>query len=168
MSYIPITSDEITTGKPVANTTQTKIKDNFDDHEDRIDALEGGSAVAYPPIVLSVNGYYGDLAAYDDVCFTTPNFDLTITGIRLEIKGAGSSGTTTIDIKKKSGVGAFASVLTTLPSVAFSAGNYAVSTNAVLDSGQVSVLAGDFLRLDITTVQTGGRGFIVRIDYTKT
>ena len=57
MSYTAINSGEIESGKPVRADTQTKIKENFDDHESRILAVETGAATVYPPIILRVNGY---------------------------------------------------------------------------------------------------------------
>lgn len=167
MAFIPITTEEITTGKPVANTTQTKIKDNFDNHEDRITSLESGGAVEYQPIILSVQGYYGDLGTYTGAVITTIGFDIIVTGIRLIIKEAGSGGTTACDLQVMPPAGSFATVLTTQPSVASSAGNYATSSNGVLDPAETTILAGSIVRLDITSSQSGGKGFIVRIDYVK-
>lgn len=167
MSFNSITTTEIATGKPVASTTQTKYKDNFDDHESRLLDLENGSAVAYPPINLAVYGYYGDQGAADGWVKYDFNFNGTITGARLIIDNAGTAGTTEIDLKIKSGVAAYASIFTTRPSVAFGAGNDATSSNQVLDATKVNFLAGDILRLDTTSVQTNGKSFRVRIDYTK-
>jgi hypothetical protein len=119
MAYNPVSGTEIETGKPVTNTTLTKVKDNFEDHEDRIEDLEGGSAVDYPPIELFIGGYYGDQGAATGWVKYVPNFDMTITGVRLYIDVAGSAGTTEIDLQVKSGVNPYASIFTTLPSVAF-------------------------------------------------
>lgn len=166
MAYSAITTSEIATGQPVANTTQTKIKDNFADHETRILALEGGSSVAYPPIIMGVQGYYGDQGPADSWEKFIPNFALTITGIRLYIDQAGTAGSTEIDVQVKRS-GSYSSCFTTRPSVAFGAGNDAVSTNQVLDPTKVSVQAGEIIRLDTTAVQTNGHTFYVRIDYTK-
>lgn len=168
MAFIPLTTNEIATGNPVANTTQTKIKDNFEDHEARLIAVESGGVVSYPPIVLRVNHYYDQFGAETGLLKTVTNFAITITGVRLYIDQAGTAGTTTIDIKVKSGAGAFTSILTTLPSVAFGAGNDTVSVNGVLDATKVNLSAGDIIRLDTTSVQTLGKGFTVRIDYNKT
>lgn len=168
MSFTSITSGEIQSGKPVRSDTQTKIKDNFEDHESRLQSLEGGSATTYPPLIMRVNGFYGLYGATNALIKTTTNFPITITGVRVLIDQAGSSGTTEIDLKVKSGVGAFTSILLTKPSVNFSAGNDAISSNAVLDATKVDLLAGDIIQLDLTSVQTAGDGFLVRIDYNRT
>ena len=168
MAYVEITSGEITSGEPVTNGTQTKIKDNLIAHESRITSLEGGSAVVYAPIIFRVNGQYDTLGATSGVLKTVANFNLTITGVRIYIDTSGSSGTTEIDIKYSRSGGAYTSILTTKPSVAYSAGHDAVSSNAILDVSQVNLQTGDIIRLDTTSVQTAGRSFMVRIDFSKT
>jgi hypothetical protein len=163
MSFTAITSGEITSGKPVAATTQTKIKDNFDDHEQRLLDVEAANS-AFPPIILRVNGFYGSKTG---LLKTTANFSFTITGIRILIDQAGSAGDTEIDIQRKRGVGAYESVLSALPSVDFSAGNDALSSNATLNPTKTDIEPGDIIRLDLTSHQTDGNGFLVRIDYNR-
>lgn len=167
MSYTPITSTEIETGAPVSNTTQTKIKDNLDSLEERVSVVENGGAVIYPPIIFRVNGLY-ESAVGQRIVKTTANFNLAITGVRLIIDTAGTSGTTEVNLLYKRGAGAYTSVLTTRPSVAFGAGNDAVSSNTVLNPGEVNIQTGDILAIDLTSVQTNGRSFMVRVDYNKT
>lgn len=167
MAFITLTTTEIGTGKPTTNSALTKVKDNFDNHESRLIAVESGGAVTYPPIIMRVNGYYAGKNLTDGLLKTTLNFNLTITGVRLIIDVAGSSGTTEIDLEYKRGVGSWTSIFTTKPSVVYSAGNDASSSNAVLDTSKVALEAGDFLRLDLKSVQTAGNSFMVRIDYVK-
>jgi hypothetical protein len=163
MPFDPINTTEIESGKPVASTTQTKIKENFDDHESRIQTLEGGSAV-YPPIVFRVNG---TPEVITNVFKTTTNFSFTITGARLLIDEAGSAGTLEVNILRKRGAGSYETIFTTRPSVAYTAGDDALSSNAVLDASKVDIEAGDILRMDITSIQTDGKNFLVRIDYSR-
>jgi hypothetical protein len=167
MAYVPINASEITTGEPVTNTTQTKIKDNANNHETRILSLEGGGNTIYPPIILRVNGTYNG-CVYESILKTTLNFNLVITGIRLLIDTAGTSGTTEVNLKYKRGAGSWVNILTTNPSVIYSAGNDALSTNAVLNTSNVNLQAGDIVRLDMISAQSGARGFLVRIDFNKT
>ena len=172
MSFTSISSSAVQAGQPVTNTVMGQVKDNFDDHESRLQVIESGAGTTYPPIILSARGPYYVGGAVNNVTKTTTNFPIIITGVRLLIDQAGSSGTTQVDIKVKSGVGAFTSMLTTLPAVPSSAGNDALSgtaagsTAAVLNSSYTTLAAGDEIRLDLTSVQTGGVGFLVRIDYT--
>jgi hypothetical protein len=169
MPFIPISPAEIAVGEPVSNASQTKIRENFDNHEARILGVETGASTVYPPLVFRVNGFYGTMGAYSRVVETTANFDMTITGIRLLIDEAGSSGTTEINILRKRGAGAPVSLLTTRPSLTSAAGNDSISTNGVLNVDNVSILAGDRIRLDFTSTQAGNaKGLLVRIDYNKT
>lgn len=170
MAYIEISSAEIVTGKPVSNNTQTKIKDNFIAHETRITSLEGGSAVVYPPIIMRVGGIVSDLSVSDrtGILKTTMNFNLSLTGVRLLVDRAGVSGTMEIDLLYSRAGGAYTSVLSTKPTVVYSAGNDAISSDAVLNPSQVDLQAGDILRLDITSVQSMNKNIMVRIDFTKT
>ena len=167
MGFVALTATEIETGKPVANTTWTKTKDNFDNLDARATALEGGATTVYPPIIFRVNGNYSG-CVYENILKTTLNFNITITGIRILIDSCGFSGTTEITMKWKRAAGAWTSLLTTNPSVAYTAGSDALSTNAVLNSSNVNLLAGDILRLDMVSTQAKGRGFLVRVDYNKT
>lgn len=167
-SYVTLNPTEIATGKPVSTTVATKIKDNFDNHEERLESLEGGSAVTYPPIIMRVDGYYADLDGITNVLKTVTNFNLTILGIKLYIDIAGTSDSTEIDILKSSNAGAsWTSIFNTKPSISYSAGNDAISSNEVLNSGQVDLSSGDLIRLDVTNTQANGRTFYVRIDYER-
>ncbi len=163
MSFTPITTGEIASGEPVASTTQTKIKENFDDHESRLGVVETAS-VTFVPIILGVNGVP---FVMDGVLKTTTNFSLTVTGIRILVDQAGSAGTLEIDVQRKRGVGAWESIFTVLPSIAYTAGDDALSSAGTLDVDVVDVEAGDILRLDITSIQTDMRNFLVRIDYNR-
>lgn len=165
MAFTPIGSTEIESGKPVTTSTQGKIKDNFDDHEERISVIESGTATTYPPLIFRVSGNYSVAGAVDGVLKTTTNFPIQVTGVRLLIDTAGSGGTTEIDVKYKRGVAAYTSILTTKPSVASSSGNDALSSNGVVNPSHDTLQAGDIIRLDLTSVQTNGVGFTVRIDY---
>lgn len=173
MSFTALNTGEVASAQPVTTTLLDKIRTNFDDHEDRITAVED-SLSEDPPIILRVNGYYSALGASSSSTYypngllkTTLNLDITITGVRLIIDDAGSGGTTEIDLKYKRGVGAYTSIFSTKPSVASGAGDDATSSNAVLD-GTIELEAGDIIKLDTTSVQTNGRGFMVRIDFNRT
>lgn len=167
MAFTSLTTDEISVGEAVKNSTLTKIKDDLDDLNTRVTALD--LSIAEAPIVFRVSGYYSNLGSNERTAIleTTCNYDLTITGVYVICDTAGSSGTTEVDLKHNTS-GSFVTVFTTKPSVAYSAGNDAVSSNAVLNSGAVNVSAGKILQLSITSAQTGGKNFIVRVDYIKT
>lgn len=165
MAFTPINSTDVESGKPASTTVLGQVKDNFDDHEDRIVLLESGVGQTFPPLVFRVGGPYGAYGARTALLKTTTNFAIEIIGVRLLVDVAGTTGTTEIDIKRKSGGGSFTSIFTTKPSLSYTAGNDSISNNAVLDSSQVTLSAGDILQLDLTSVQSFARGFTVRIDY---
>lgn len=169
MAFTSLTTQEISTGEPVTNSTMTKVKDNFDNLNTRTTSLEGGSNTIYPPILMRVNGNAAKLSLpYTGFLKTTMNFNITITGVRIITDIAGSSGSTEIDLKFKRGANPYTSIFTSLPTVSHSVGNDAASVNGVLNPTYVDLQTGDILRLDITGVQTAGKNFIVRIDYVKT
>lgn len=172
MAFIPITTEEITTGEPVSSSTQTKIKNNFDNIDNRITSLEGGGNTIYPPLIMRVNGTYGEPGDLqipaNNILATTLNFNISITGVRIIIDKAGVSGQTEIDIKYKRGPGTFTSIFSTKPSISYSEGDYATSTNAVLNPSEVNLAAGDILALSITEAQMRAIGMTIRIDYSKT
>jgi len=169
MPFTNLTTGEISTGEPVSNGTMTKVKDNFDNLNTRVTAVEGGSNTVYPPMILRVNGNAAKLATpYNGFLKTTCNFNLTVTGVRIITDVAGSSGSTEIDIKFKRGSDPYTSIFSTKPLLSYTAGNDAVSTNAILNPTYVNLQTGDIIRLDITGVQTAGKNFMVRIDYVKT
>jgi hypothetical protein len=167
MAYDDVTSTEIASGKPVATTVLGKVKDNFIDHEERLQELESGSAVDYPSITMGIDGFYGDQGPATHWDQEFPNFDLTIVGARLIIDVAGISGTTEIDILVKPPAGAFTSIYSTKPSASYTDGDGFITTNQILDPTKVSVPAGSVIRLDTTSVQTNGQNCYVRLDYTK-
>ena len=170
MAYIALKSTEVAAGKPTTSSLLTKVKDNLIDHETRITSVETGATTVYPPIIMSVSGPYADFTTPQRtaVLKTTTNFALLITGARLIIDSPGSSGSTQVDILKKTGSGAWFSIFTTKPSVLSSSGADALSTDGVLDATRVNIAAGDLIRLDLTSVQGGvPNGFFVRLDYNK-
>lgn len=167
MAFTTIPTSIIQSGDPVIQELwDTYVKDNLDDHESRIVGLEGGSNVVYPPFFWNVSGQYETSVPLVNTGMIRLNFSLTVLAGRLLIKTAGTSGTTEIDFLYKRGASAFTSIFSTKPSVAFGAGDYAVSTNGILSV--TSLLAGDILRMDITTTQSGApNGLVGFLEFEK-
>ena len=163
MAYNPLLNAEIEAGDPVTQDLWDKAQDNFDDHESRIVSLEGGSAVAYLPLVWGARSLYW---VRDDIGIYRLPFGVNLLACRLLVVTAGSSGSTQIDIKKKTSAGAWTSVFSTLPSVPHTDGNFAISTNAVFSI--TTLAAADLVRCDITTVQGGSpNGIQVFLEFEK-
>jgi hypothetical protein len=104
--------------------------------------------------------YYQQALPKTGMSYQRLDFPVTLTSVYLFVVNAGSSGTLEVDVQYKRGGGAFTSIFGTKPSVAFGAGDYAVSSNAVLTT--TALLTNDILRLDITGAQIGNTGFEVR------
>lgn len=163
-----ILDSEIEVGKPLKKSLFTKIQHNLDLHEQRIGDNAAGVAGTLP-LILRVNGDYALLTPTQkaNVLKTTFGADIIITNIFLYIDEAGTSGTTEIDILTNTTAGpSYTTVFSTKASADFGDGDDFVSTDGVLDSGNVAIDAGDILKLAITDSQVGANGFMVRIDYT--
>jgi len=167
MAYVTIPSTIIEAGDPVTQELFTQVKDNLDDLNTRVLALEAGSAVTYPSLSFDIIGPFEQAVPLLGATYRRIDFNMTVLAGRVSVITAGSSGTTQIDILYKRGAGAFTSIFTTKPSLSSAAGNFSTSTNGVLDS-PVSLLAGDFLRLDVLTTQAGDPSTLIGfIQYEK-
>ncbi len=168
MAYATIPTDIIEAGDPVTQVLMnTFIKNNFDDHEARLIALEGGSAVAYVPFFWHVNGFYGTNVPVTNAGVIRLPFNIQVLGARVLAIVAGSSGSTEVDFLFKRGAAAYVSLVSTRPSVASAAGDNAVSTNVVISTSALET--SDLLRMDITAAQGGEPKAIVGIiEFQKT
>lgn len=167
MAFTTIPSALINVGKAIKKEIFTYVKDNFDDHESRLNTLEAGGA--------SVIEVFNDLVSVSSadtytgvdyfVCFSPTTIDTV--EIRIFAKGSITSGTLEVDILKSTSdtdPTNFSSIMTTKPSIDFSiASNYSKSTNAVINSAVSSLNQGDILRLDITSIPTGLSEFIITV-----
>ena len=149
MSFVVINSSEIEAGDPVTQELFAKVKDSFDNHETRIQTVEAATLSAFP-IKFEVISAYASPAT-TGIIYERIFHNITLTSGKIFVVDAGVSGTTEIDIKYKRGVGAFTSIFSVVPSVAFGLGDNYLSTNGVLSTAEI--LSGDILRLDITTGQ---------------
>jgi len=124
--------------------------------DDRVDALASNNS-----IVFEADGYYAAPGIMDNIIITKITKPITVTAAVLTCITVGSSGSTTVDVKFKRGVGAWTSILSVVPSVPFGAGDNSDSatgagaTAAVVNATYKDLLAGDLLRIDTTAVQGG-------------
>ena len=174
MAFTSLTTTQVAPGQPVTGTLMGTIKTDLDDHQARLTTLEGGSSTVYAPIILTVMGHYDILGAVNDLVRTTCNFNLQIIGAYIITDVAGTSGTLQVDLKFRrlsATVGqpgyVWTSIFTTQPLIAYSAGSDAISASGTINATYSTLLAGDLLRLDTTSVQNYGRGFFVRLDFNK-
>lgn len=163
MSFITLNPAQIAAAEPVTQDLFELIKDDLDDHESRILDVEAATISTFP-IEFLVKGHYWKLGGGQlGVAFVRAEFNLTLTAARLFVVDDGSSGTLQIDVQKKRGAGAFATIFSTQPSVVQGGGDYQTSTNAAFSDTDID--AGDILRLDITTVMDDNEDFQVYLPY---
>ncbi len=167
MAFDPIEQAKIQAGQPVTQDLFGKTRTNFNDHETRILTLEGAIG-AFLPIEMNHFGAYSLLSDKVGLVFYNRiTFGLTVNAGRVVAHTAGVSGDLEIDILFKRGVAAFVSIFSTLPKVNFSVGDLGIGTG-VLDPGEVSLLAGDILRLDLVSSQADGLGLTGIVEFSKT
>jgi hypothetical protein len=159
MTYTTINSSSIEVGDPLKKELFDLIKDNFDDHEARLNALAISAGKVEIFLYDLVNGSNFStetgLAYYQAI----ETFTITNAAIRIYTKGS-LTGAVEIDIKKSTtnmDSASFTTIFTTKPKITYSgASDYDTSTNQVFNSGQISINPGDILRLDITEAPGGG------------
>lgn len=154
MPYQPINDSEIEVGKPIKHELFKKIQNSLNDHEQAINALSIGAS---PIEVFNVDVVNATAAPtltgmLHHKCF----IGFTVSTVELQIfeKGSISSGVIEIDIKKNTTLDdiGMTSILDVKPSINFAtASDYDVSAG-VLNTSLQTVNAGDFLRLDITSL----------------
>jgi len=158
-----ITTTEIQAGKPTTTSLFNKIKGNDDDHETRINAVEvqGNRIVIFDEIVVNAAQYNSGTGIEEIGLWRSP-ISMNITQAVIHVLEAGTSGTWEYDLKKSSTLGGvFASMFTTKPSVVFSAGDNVSSSNAVFSDNSVS--QGDFIKLDLTGLQSPARRIQIEV-----
>ena len=79
---------------------------------------------------------------------------------------SGTSGTLELDIKKGSSLGALTTMLSTNPSVVYTAGNYATSSNVVFDS--TAIATNDWLVIDTISLQNTRSQYHIQVEANAT
>jgi hypothetical protein len=132
----------------------TRFNDNFE------------AKTLYLPLV-----WYGDAnhqtLPIDGAIQTIIKNDLLILDCELFVPTAGSAGTLEIDIEYKDGAAAWQSIFSTKPSILYSAGSLASSTNGVVDTLYDELDTGFMLRMNIDQYQTNLEGFYAMLTCTQ-
>lgn len=156
--FQPILDSWVQVGKALIREMFLRIKNNFNDHESRINTLEFSAVrltVFNDDVIINSNSI-----TYTGVAFFSSPFDFILQSAEVQLLGKGgiTTGTLEIDFKKNtspSDVG-MASVFTTRPSINFAtATEFEVSTNQVFDGLQSQINIGDVIRFDITSLPSG-------------
>jgi hypothetical protein len=139
-------------GQVIDQTWFNVLKTALDTAWDDIAAIEAWSNT----IDFVVKGRYN--------LFTTPRdqllvlrapYNLRLTAAKIVTVSVGASGTTTVSFQRKRGAGAWTDLCSTNPSVVYTAGALAVSTNGVIDTNYRDVDAGDLICLNLDGAQSG-------------
>jgi hypothetical protein len=154
MAYTELPLAIIAVGKAIKREIFTTIRSDLIDHETRITALSLGTA----PIEVWNNTVLNASSASTmtglDYYRAITNFTISRVEIEIFEKGIITSGVLSIDIEKGNTMdaGSMTSVLSVQPSIDFStASDYAIATGTLNVSNQ-TVSAGQFLRLDVTSL----------------
>lgn len=160
MAFVAFNNSEIAPSEPNKTELWQKTKDNFDDHETRINATEAATQ-NFPPMgfVISGPGYVAD-----DIKTIRVPFDITVLGARVTVvQTDGSGGSFTCDLQSNNG-GPFSSILNSVITLASGGGRGATATASGISTPSLN--EGDLIRLDIDAVMTGSPdGFHVDIQY---
>jgi hypothetical protein len=157
MAFTSISSSLYNVGKPIIKNLFTLIKTNLDDLDTRVSAVEIGSAKINVFDFTIINA--ASASTMTGIAYFRATQNFTLTGAELQTFEHGSlTGTLEVDCKVNSTPDdtGMTSVFTTLPSIAMAAADYTVSINQVFDGGQISISSGDIIRLDVTSMPTGG------------
>lgn len=156
MAYIAFTDSEIEVSKAIKQELFQKMKDNFQDHEDRLVlTLQNASKIEVLNADVRIGSYASGVTG---IIYHEALQDMTLVECAIQIfdKNGISAGILSIDVKKNStpnNVG-MATVFTTAPSINFATAlDYARDT-ATFNLNQ-TVVKGEILRLDIISLPVG-------------
>lgn len=159
MAYTTIDPNSIEVGDALKKELFDLIKSNEDDLDSRITTLSVGAKKVELFKYMLLNGSTFSTATGLDYYQAIETFTITSAEIRIFEKGS-LTGSIEIDVKKSTtdmDSASFTSIFTTKPKIILaSAADYDTSTNQVFNSGQIAMVAGDILRLDITIAPTNG------------
>ena len=162
MAFTTIPDSIISVGKSITRTLfKTYIKDNLDDLDSRITTVEGaaGKIVVFDEVVINASALSsGGTVTGLDMWRASADFSLTDAKVYIFTKGS-LTGNLEFDIQKSSSADftSSVSVFTTKPKIVYStASDYDESSNAVFDGTNKEISAGDYLRLDVSELTSGG------------
>lgn len=154
MAFTTLDPNLLDVGDPTKKEIFDTLKSNQDDLNTRLTSQEQGAGkiVVFNDLVVNASS----ASTLTGLAFFRANADFSLIDAKVSIFTVGSlTGTLEFDIKKNSSLDptGMVTVFTTRPSIDLgTASDFDESTNAVFDSGQISVSDGDYLRLDITSL----------------
>lgn len=151
MPFVPINPATIEVGDPITKELFDLIKNNFEDHESRLQILSGGSgkiSLMNEDIHIGVGGDLVGVLYYEVI----QNCIITEAAIQLFEKAPATIGTLSIDIKKNTTTDptGFNTVFSTPPSIDIATALDYQRTTGLINSAAQALAVGEILRLDIT------------------
>lgn len=166
MAYSPIDLSTIKVGDPIKKELLDKIRNNFQDHEERIQIIAGGSGkislINEDAYVLS--NASGQLTG----CFFVEVIQaciITEGSIQLFAKGSATSGSLTVDVKKNTTTNpsGFNTIFSTPPTLNMAvAADYSKNAGIVNPAAQ-ALAVGDILRVDILGLPSALKRFRINL-----
>lgn len=163
MAYTPIPTGSIRVGDPITKELWDLLRSNFEDHEERLTVLGGGSgkiSLFNTDIKIGSNasGILTGVLYYEVLqsCIITEG------AIRLFTKSPATTGSLTVDIKKNTSTNpsGFNSIFSVAPTISMAAADYSRNAGTINPAMQ-TLNVGDILRVDITALPAGLQRFML-------
>ena len=162
MAFNTIPSSIIAVGKAITNTLMSfYIKDSLDDLDSRMTVVEAaqGKVIPFDEIVYNASSFSSGGTATGLAYWRSPS-GFTMTDAKLYIFTKGSlTGNLELDVQvsSSSDFTSSVSIFTTKPKIVYStASDYDESANVVFDLTNKVISEGEYLRLDLTALPSGG------------
>lgn len=172
MAFTSISSSLIQVGKALKKELFDTIKDNFDDHESRINGIELG-ANKVEVFNFEVMGFINNYTSTELTQIGThrATSDFTLIEVKLTLMNAASGSTSTtsgvlsIDLQKSDDNGAtWATVLSGLPEIADGVNaTGSESSSVVFVTGGEDILQDDLLRVNVTSKKDTQGSFLITV-----
>lgn len=163
MAFTPIDPLTIQVGDPITSDTLNLVKTNFDDHESRLNSIEGTGGVVY--IFNGDISFAGYSTSQSDVFYykATSNFSINDFRVQLFSKDGISSGSLIIDLQKSINTNDinFNTVLSTTINFNFATDADYSEQTASINSSLSSITSGQVLRVKIISLPSGFFGKIL-------
>jgi len=161
MAFTPINLNTIKVGDPITRDRMVEVKDNFDDHESRINQLEtsGGQIILFNDLVSFVG--FNINSPYVFYYKATQNFSVSDFKIQIISKQGIVAGNLTFELEKSNDTNNanFTSILTTATSFNFSSdSDYSVKSGSI-NSGVNNITTGQVIRCRVTNCPTNAFGY---------
>ena len=159
MAFTPLDPADIEVGKPVKKKLFQTTKDNFDDLDSRIGALETGASKVDVFICEIANlGQYVNGTILERIMLHRASRDLRIINVQVYVLASSSGalptgGTLEYDVRTGSDVSSLSTVFTVKPTITGLTEGSTNSAVSFITNGEL-VSQGDWIALDITNLQT--------------